>query len=612
MAIQLETLERKHSEISSLEEIKKEILAAAKRAEEAGRHDSLIIELPQGKHSITETLTLSKTQNPELAHVDITLRSKVAGAAEINSLVRLDGKDFTPVKGTDYYLYKFKKEKGKYPKFNDFFLNFKRIYKSKSEIFYNLDPFTDDERAWNTQREGFWAPIEIAERIASAEIGATELVMYIEWIFTILHVKAIDLTKTRTVDGKTYALVILKDGEMEYLCKKFPRHLNIKGREMFFQNSPAYLEENTFAYDYFKGRLYINAENPKYMKYHAFEYPALESLVEIEGLENFTVEDVAFSGTTCKYGCDNVYLCDQANTVFRPGHNSRLEIAAILARNTRNFTVDRCSFRHLGTNGVQMVDKSVLPSVKNSRFHDISMSGILIGNPTSAWKNDWERTYAARIENNYLTHIGYEYPACVAIYISMADGLKILHNTVEDCAYTAISAGWNWRPGQLALGETVNIRDAEIAFNYLHNFMQLLKDGGAIYVLGGNCNQKLNADRFNCMHDNFALLDTLVRKYGKYGYYCDGACSNWEVRDSVVLNVDGMPIFSQHHPRALSYHNTFRNIYSNTPRNENTVVPSRDIVTVDYHLLEGTPDEMLAKYPETVKIRDAAGSDLIP
>ena len=611
MAIQLETLERKRSELSSLADIRKEILAAAKRAEAAGRHDSLIIELPQGKHSISETLTLSKTQNPELAHVDITLRSKVAGAAEINSLVRLDGKDFTPVKGTDYYLYKFKKEKGKYPKFNDFFLNFKRIYKSKSEAFYNLDPLTDDERAWTTEREGFWAPIEIAEKLASAKIGATELVMYVEWIFVILHVKEVDLTKTREENGQTYALVTLRDGEMEYFCKKFPRHLNIKGREMFFQNSPAFLTENTFAYDYFGGKLYINAENPKYMKYHAFEYPALESLIEIEGLENFTVEDVAFSGTTCKYGCDNVYLCDQANTVPRPGQNSRLEIAAIVARNTRAFTVNRCSFRHLGTNGVQVVDKSVSASVTNSRFRDVSMSGILIGNASSAWENEQNRTYAARIENNVLEHIGYEYPASVAIYIGTADGLKILHNTVEDCAYTAISAGWNWHPVPHALGEKINIRDAEIAFNYLHNFMQLLKDGGAIYVLGSNCNHSLTSERFNRMHDNFALLDTLIRKYGKYGYYCDGACSNWEVRDSVVLNVDGMPIFSQHHPRALSYHNTFRGIYSNTPRNENTVVPSRDIVTVDYHLFEGTPDELLAKYPETVKIRNAAGANLI-
>ena len=72
-----------------------------------------------------------------------------------------------------------------------------------------------------------------------------------------------------------------------------------------------------------------------------------------------------------------------------------------------------------------------------------------------------------------------------------------------------------------------------------------------------------------------------------------------------------MPIFSQPYPRALSYHNTFLDIYSNTPRHTTTSVPERDIVTVDYHLVEGDADALLEAFPEARKIRDAAGSDLI-
>lgn len=611
MSITLKAVECKNSEHASLSEIRNEILAAAKRAEEAGRHDKLVIELPQGKHTLTEPFKLSALENPELSHVDVALKASVAGASEINSLVRLDGKEFTPVKGTDYFSYKFKKKKGKYPYFHDFFLNFNRIPMSKSPVWRNLDPLTNDERTGNALREGFWAPIEIARKLASNDIGATELVMYVEWIFTILHVAAVDLTRTREVDGETYALVILADGEMEHFCRKFPRHLNIGKREMFFQNAPAFIEQNTFAYDYFTGRLYVNAANPEYMWCHALEYPALETLIEIEGLTNFTVEGLSFSGTSCKYECENVYLCDQANTVFRPGVNSRLEIAALLARNVRGLTVDGCVFQNLGTNGVQVVDKNVSTTVKNCRFADVSMSGILIGNPSGAW-DEKNCTVKAHVENNRLSHIGYEYPACVAIYLGTVDGLKILRNTVEDCAYSAVSVGWNWHPVSYALGEKINVRNAEIAYNYFHNFMQLLKDGGAIYVLGSNCNHDLTSHRFNCMHDNFAILDVLVKKYGKYGYYCDGAASNWEVRDSVVINVDGMPIFSQPYPTAMSYHNTFRNVYSNTPRHESTVVPSRDIVTEDYHLLEVSPEEYLEAYPEAVKIRERAGCDLVP
>ena len=610
MAIKLQTMECKSTEHESLAAIRAEILAAAKAAEKANRHDKIIIELPQGKHSITETFKLSTVDNPELANLDITLKASVPGASEINSLVRMDGKAFTPVKGTDYFVYKFKKEKGKYPHFHDFFLNYKYLPISKSEVWHNLDALTDDERDGKVKREGFWAPIELAEQVAKHDIGATELVIYIEWVFAIFHVERVDLTRTRVENGKTYALVVLREDEMDNFCTTFVRHLNIGNREMFFQNSPAFLEFNTFAYDYFKGKLYLNPEKPKYMHCHVIEYPALENLIEIEGIKNFTVENVAFSGTTCKYVCENAYRCRQANTI--PSlPDKRAKAAAILARNASDLTVDGCIFKNIGTNGVQVIDRSVRTVIKNNRFNDISMSGILIGNPTAAWEEEKNRTFNARVENNHLCHIGYGYPASVAIYIGQVDGLKILHNTVIDCAYSAVSVGWNWNPVSWDLGEKVNIRGAEIAYNYFHNYMQLLKDGGAIYVLGSNCNRNSVSRRFNRMHDNFALLDTLVKAYGKYGYYCDGASSNWEVSDSVVLNTDGMPIFAQPAPQGLAYHNTFRNIYSNTPYHESAHVPARDVFVESYHLLEVSPEEYLEAHPEAVKIRDAAGSKLI-
>jgi len=72
-----------------------------------------------------------------------------------------------------------------------------------------------------------------------------------------------------------------------------------------------------------------------------------------------------------------------------------------------------------------------------------------------------------------------------------------------------------------------------------------------------------------------------------------------------------MPIFSQPHPGALSYHNTFRNIYSTTQRHKSAHVPERDVITLDYHLVEEGADALFAKYPEVKAIRDKAGSTLI-
>jgi hypothetical protein len=238
------------------------------------------------------------------------------------------------------------------------------------------------------------------------------------------------------------------------------------------------------------------------------------------------------------------------------------------------------------------------------------MCGVTVGNPSWEWENEKNRTFHARVENCRFRHIAYAYPSAPCIYFGQVDGVKLLHNTVEDCAYSAVSIGWTWSPAEFELGERVNIRGAELAYNYFHNYMQLLKDGGAIYVLGGNANRYTTPERFNRMHDNFALLDERKNEYGKYGYYCDGSASNWDVYHSVVLNTEQMPIFSQPHPQALSYHNHFTEIYSNTTPHVSTHVPMRDIIRENYVYDNVTPEEYLAKHPEAKRIRDAAGSTL--
>ena len=598
-----------HDDLATARE---DILAAAKKAAEAGKHGRVEIVLPDGKHTLKAPFRLSVEEYPELASIDVTLRAQNQGRAEVNSLVRMDGTKFDRPEGKGYFTYDFKEKEGTHPLFRDFFLNFKKIPMSTSRVFRNLDPLTDAERDGTEMREGLWAPVDICEKIVEGPIGATEIVMYIEWNFAILHVAEIDLSKTREEGGVTYALVRFKEGEMETFAKRLGRHLNIGNREMFFTNCPALMTTNTFAYDYHTGVLYLDAENPEYMWCHALEYPATDVLFEFDGLENVKIDGVVFSGTTSTHVCKNMYLSGQANTIsgLEEKNVRRLWNAAVLARNTRGMTVTNCTFRNLGTNGVQAVDRSVLLTVKDNQFYDVAMCAVTVGNPTSDWDTPKNRTFRLLIENNYFNHIAYGYPSSPCIYVAQVDGVKLLHNTVEDCAYSAVSIGWVWRPANYELGERVNIRGAELAYNYFRNYMQLLKDGGAIYVLGGNANRYTTPERFNKMHDNFAIIDKRENVYGKYGYYCDGAASNWDVYHSVVLNDERMPIFSQPHPQALSFHNHFTDIWSNTTAHPSTDQVQRDIVRTNYVYDDLPADAYLEKYPEARAIRDAAGCNL--
>ena len=612
MGIKCNTFVQNPIEKATLAEVREEILASAKAAKEAGRHDKVEIVLPVGTYPLTEPFRLSTVDNPELDAIDLSIRSVHPGMAKITSLIRLDGKKFVKSETHDYFTYDFMKEEGKVPLFRDFFLNFKNITASRSESWRNIDSVTPEEKSGETPREGIWVPIELARQAASAPIGGTEIIMYVTWEFAIMHVERIDLSRTREHEGKTYALAVLRDDEAEMVTKKFGNLLNINGRETYFRNSPAFLAVNTFAYDPYAGVLYLNPANPEYTWCHAMEYPACDALFAFEGMTGVTVEGLTFTGVSSGYACKNFYRSGQANTLggYEGVRSGRVKTAAILAKDVRGLTVKGCYFKDVNANGVQVVDRSAGVAIVDSLFDNIGMCGITIGNPTWDWVEEKNRTFHARVENCRLRHIGYEYPSAPAIYIAQVDGLKLLRNTVEDCAYSAVSVGWNWNPVSWELGERVNIRNAELAHNFFRNYMQILKDGGAIYVLGSNCNQSSISERFNRMHDNFAILDERNTEYGKYGYYCDGSASNWDVRDNVVLNNEMMPIFSQPHPNALSYHNHFTNIYSNTTPHVSTHVPTRDIVRTNYVYDNITPEEYLVKHPEAKRIRDAAGSDL--
>lgn len=609
---------QKKEEHPSLASVREAVLAAAKAAKEAGRHDTIEITFPVAKHTVQEPFVLSAKENPELAHIDLTLSGTATEATSISSLTRLDGTKFVREEGEPYFTYKFKKPKGApRPSVRDLFLNFKRIEVTSSEKWVNMDPLTPEERSGEKKRRGFYAPIALAKKLAAYPIGTTELVLYFEWEAVIFHVTGVDLKKTRMVDGEEMALLLIKKEEIDAFCTAAPKNLKLEKRIMFVKNAPALLceKEDTFAFDAKTGTLYLNPKDKVHMWCHAIEYPACDTLFRIEGMKNVTFRNLTFTGVSSTYASDHLYYAGQANcprgaNLSGGVPRGRLFTAAILAGDVRNLTVEGCHFTDIGCNGIQVINRSLCTTVRNCVFKNVDMCAISLGNPTWHWEDESNRSFGACIENNYFEHIAYPYPTSPCLFVAQIDGLKILHNTIRDCAYSGISVGWCWSPARYYLGERCNIRDAEIAYNDIRDFMQLLRDGGAIYVLGGNANKDICQRPVNFMHDNYAEIKKSNVWDAKYGYYCDGASSNWQVSNSVILGCQ-RPLFSQSHPQSLSYHNHFIDIYSNTPNHLSAKNHGRDITTDGYHLVEGDVEALFAAYPQAQAIRDAAGCNLI-
>ncbi len=226
----------------------------------------------------------------------------------------------------------------------------------------------------------------------------------------------------------------------------------------------------------------------------------------------------------------------------------------------------------------------------------------MVGNPTTDWRED-TANYDIGICNNYIYHTGYEYPTAVSVYVSMADGLNVKNNLIKESAYTAISAGWGWLPATYDYGEKINVRNAEIAYNLIEDFMQVSYDGAAIYVLGGNCAESYK-ECFNEIHDNFAVKSSETST--KMGYYLDGSASHWHVYNNVISG-SAYPVYSQYNtPGENSYNNLIEKNYSTEAFPGGNESFDRNVVVKEC-FTEPTLEALYKKYPNAKSIEENAG-----
>ena len=194
-------------------------------------------------------------------------------------------------------------------------------------------------------------------------------------------------------------------------------------------------------------------------------------------------------------------------------------------------------FSHLSSAALDFETGSQNNTVENNHFEDISGSAIQVGNHNWGFDNypDYEALYGAGdsydkrnlvsnnlIVDNYITKTGQEYHDTPGIYVGYTDHTRIVHNELTDMPYTGISMGWGWD------GYTSTpARDNSIRNNIIHNFMNVLKDGGGIYTLSLQPNSIIDG---NYIYD----------QYNEPGYggniYPDQGSNGFTISNNVVIN----------------------------------------------------------------------------
>lgn len=557
-------------------------------------------------YSLSHSLVLDAEKAPALKRIKISFRASDGEKPMITSLSPIDASLFTKVGEGVYKCTLPKDENGKYPVFRTLYNGASRMPLSRSATSIHPNGFVNHYAGRSEEEckdyKGLYVEYDVAKRLADAKaVGSAELMMLIEWEFIIMRVTGVDLSETIEHEGKTYALITLDDHHMWMLIMWTNMCIGIKDRPLFIANHPAYITPNSYAYDYRTGELTVGVPEGKSIEDMELSFPVLENLITLRHLKNTSIEGITFTGIDSFYVCENGYHSRQANNEKRVG---MLPHAAVYTSCMTDFAVRKCDFHDIGANGLLMKDRNVRITVESCCFRQIAMSALAVGTADLPWDDPMAQNFEITVTNNFFSHIGYEYPAAVAFYITLVDGLFLTHNTFEKTAYSAVSAGWGWSLVDFSLGEGVNIRNAEIAYNRIEDCMEVLHDGAAIYVVGANCH-KGYARQINFMHDNFAVRREEER--AKHAYYLDGSSSNWEVYDNVTHGAD-LSVFSQFNVRdQYTWHNYIHDIYSTKQVPEGNCVPERDMRLGECFVVTEGLDKLFEKYPKSREIYENSG-----
>ncbi len=285
---------------------------------------------------------------------------------------------------------------------------------------------------------------------------------------------------------------------MDQQCFSNSLHLSVqKDRPIL---NPSWLE-NAYELLDTPGEWYYNKKDECiYYKPHPYEnlakteavVPILDKLIVGSGQVDNPVHNIVFQDLNFKYGTwyypnssdgyaslGTGFYVQTEPSGRTIGSKSPGNISFIYAK---NISFKHNIFSHLSSAALDFDDGSQNNTIENNRFDDISGSAIQLGNSDWKFVQDLDtRKYVSNnlVVDNYITKIAQEYHDAAAIFVGYADHTRIIHNEITDIPYAGIFVGISF-DGTILSPATNNI----IQGNKIHNFMNFLNDGGAIFTTG--------------------------------------------------------------------------------------------------------------------------------
>ncbi len=312
--------------------------------------------------------------------------------------------------------------------------------------------------------------------------------------------------------------------------------------------------------------------------------PVLEELLTIQGSDiDHPVSHIRFEGLAFRHatwtrpnGSDG--HADVQNNVLREDYDpenpaytmddykytDKMTGGCIVLRTADSVTFRGCEFSALGNTAIYMYKGAKNNLIEGCAFFDLSAGAVQIGEvdmyDDTNWKDDDER-YVLRnndILHNYMHDVAVEYRSAAAVGLGYVIDSDVLYNEIANLPYSGVHLGWGWkRMRQLGISCTRNNR---IEYNYIHDLMTVLRDGGGIYALGAH-----SPDGNTVIAHNF-----IQRQMNVFAaIYLDEACDYYSVYENVI---DTAPqwVCSKHVQNDIHDNYTNQAAYINDPDPEGT------------------------------------------
>ncbi len=329
---------------------------------------------------------------------------------------------------------------------------------------------------WNSKKQNF-------------DSNYPELVVRRFWIESYVRIKSI---RPQGQDRYLVTTVSL-DGQRE---RGKPSPNKEYGQPCYFTNEAGLLNrENEWYLDTNARTIYFRFPRGDRSDVHVFA-PKLEHIIEIDGAENLTFENINFQESNWLEPSENGLTGVQASYFQRSLQSDDWfpMTAGVVAKNTLNLKFIKDVFKNMGAAGLELTQGTHHTLIEGNRFTEIAGTGVQVytnigklhgsvdgidGHNVNDNMNPpvEDRSSYDVISNNYVDHVGLDYTGSIGIFATYPEYLTVSHNEVYNVAYTGISIGWGWTSLDSAL------KGNKIIGNNVHHVMEKLDDGGGIYLL---------------------------------------------------------------------------------------------------------------------------------